>query len=68
LRRGTRIGAVEFEDISAKGESHERRYEGPAFHGAELAIGVSKIGKIDHGHFSVHSIAKLRDRGEHRFF
>ena len=57
LRGGARIGAVEFVDIGAKGESHERRYEGPAFHGVELAIGASKIGKIDHGHFSVHWIA-----------
>jgi len=46
LRGGARIRAVEFVHISAEGESHERRYEGPAFHDSDCASEFPKTGKV----------------------
>jgi hypothetical protein len=68
LRGGARICAVELVDISAKGESHERCYERPAFHSHKHASGVSKFGKFGCVHFRVHCLGgRLGARSEPAF-
>jgi hypothetical protein len=44
LGGGVRISAVEFPDVSAKGESHDHRYESPAVHVDKHVSDSSKTG------------------------